>query len=200
MRKNKIIAFFGIALAAVLVIMGINGRVTRTVLSQSGPSHEQKVNSVAFGFQLKQPFVPQHERLDTIRVHVDTLECAKETGELHVSILDENAKQAAFAAIPVSDLPPYGWADAHVNAKLVPGKVYTLVLESIGCVDNGPKITFLISRPDVPAEQKGFNLAYAGVEAENTALRAQFVYEVPIKMYEYSAYYAFGMMMALLML
>lgn len=200
MWKNKIIAFFGIALAAALIMLGINGRITRTVLSRSGPAYEQKADSVAFGFRLKQPFVPQHERLDVIKVHVDTSACAKETGELQVSILDENDKQAAFTAIPISGLPQYGWADAHVNAKLAPGKVYTLVLESVGCVDNGPKITFLDSRLAASAEQKGFNLAYAEMDVAYSALKIQFEYKIPIKMYEYSAYYAFGMMMMLMVL
>lgn len=200
MQRNKIIAILAIALAAALVIMGINGRITRTALSRSGPAYEQKVDSVAFGFRLKQPFVPQHERLDIIKIHVDTSGCAKETGELQVSILDENAKQAAFASIPISDLPQYGWADACVNAKLAQGGVYTLVLESVGCVDNGPKITFLDSRLAASAEQKDFNLSYAEMDVAYSALKIQFVYEVPIKMYEYFTYYAFGIMMALLIL
>lgn len=200
MQRNKIIAIWAIVLAAVLAIIGINGRVTRTVLSRSGPAYEQKVDSVAFGFQLKQPFVPQHERLDAIKVHVDTSECAKETGELRISILDENDKQAAFVAVPISDLPQYGWAAAHVNAKLAQGQRYTLVLESVGCVDNGPKITFLDSRLAASAEQKGFNLEYAGMDVAYSALKMQFEYKDPIKMYEYSAYYAFGILMMLMAL
>lgn len=198
MRRNKIIAILAIVLAAVLAIMGISGCITRAVLSRTGPAYEQKVDSVAFGFSLKQPFVPQYERIDTIKVHVDTSGCAKETGELQISILDENDKQAALAAIPISALPQYGWADARVNAKLACGQRYTLVLESVGCVDNGPKITFLDSRLAASAEQNGFNLEYAGMDVAYSALKAQFVYEVPIKMYEYSAYYAFGMMMMLM--
>lgn len=198
MWRKKIIAILAIVLAAALAAMGISGRVTRKVLSRSGTAYEQKVDSVAFGFQLKQPFVPQYEWLDTIKVHVDTSGCASKTGELYAGILDENGKQAAFAAIPMSDLPQYGWAAVRVNAKLVRGQLYTLVLESVGCVDNGPKITFLDSRLAASAEQKGFNLSYAGMDVAYSALKMQFEYKVPIKMYEYSAYYAFGILMMLM--
>lgn len=200
MGKSKMALLFGAVLAALLVWLGITGRVARTVVSESGVSYEQKVDSVAFGFQLRQTFVPQYGRLDTIKVHVDASGCARETGKLQVSILDESGGEAAAVAIPVSALPQYGWVKAHMGARLVPGKTYTLVLESVGCVDNGPKITFLDSRLAASTEQEGGSLAYAGTEVERAALKMAFMYEVPIKMYEYLAYYAFGMLLFLLVI
>lgn len=200
MGKGKRAVFFGIVLAAGLVVLGITGRVTRTVVSDSGVAYDQKVDSVAFGFQLHQPFVPQYGRLDTVKLHVDASGCAREKGELQVSVLGENGEQAGFAAIPVSALPQYGWVEARVGAYLVPGKKSTLVLESVGCVDNGPKITFFDSRLAASPEQQGFNLVYAGMDVEHSALRMAFMYEVPIKMYEYLTYYAFGMLLVFLFL
>lgn len=198
-RKGMAVAAAGIVLAAALVLLGVTGRVTRTVVSESGVAYEQKVDSVAFGFQLRQGFVPQYGRLDAVKVHVDTSGCAKDAGELQVSILGEGGGQAAFTSIPISELPQYGWVEARVNARLAPGKAGTLVLESVGCADNGPKITFLDSRLAASKEQKGQGLVYAGMDVEHSALKISFIYSVPIKMYEYLVYYVFGMMLVLML-
>ena len=56
MKKGKkaVGLTLGILLAAVLIASGVTGRVTRTVTSRSKAAYRQRVDSVAFGYQLKQ--------------------------------------------------------------------------------------------------------------------------------------------------
>lgn len=197
MKKTKSTALVACAvvLAAALAAAGFKGLITKTVESGSGVAYEQKVDSVAFGFKLEQDFVPQYAGLDAVRIHVDASACARESGELQVSILNEHDEQVFLSAVPVSGLPQYGWVEVPVHTRLEPGQVNTLILESVGCVDNGPKISFLDSRLAAAAEQQGFHLVYAGMDVEQSALKAAFIYAVPIEIYDYFAYFAFGLML-----
>lgn len=188
-----------VVLAAALAVPGITGRITRKVVSESGVAYEQKVDSVAFGYQLEQDFVPQYEKLDTLRLHIDAAGCAREQGALQVSILDENGNQVFRSAVPVSELPQYGWVDVPVRTRLTPGRVSTVVLESVDCADFGPKISFLDARLAAAAEQQSRNLVYAGMDVEHSALQAAFIYEVPIEIYAYFVYYVFGLFLILLL-
>lgn len=202
MKKWKSVgmAVCAIVLAALLAAAGIKGRITRTVASGSGVAYEQKVDSVAFGYKLEQDFVPQYADLDAVKIHIDASGCAREFGELQVSILNEHDEQVFFSALPVSGLPQYGWVEVPVHAPLEPGQVNTLILESVGCVDNGPKISFLDSRLAAAAEQQGFHLVYAGMDVEHSALKAAFIYAVPIEIYDYLVYFAFGLMLVSLVI
>ena len=190
----------GIILAMVLTALCITGRITRAVVSESGVAYEQKVDSVAFGYQLEQDFIPQYESLEIVKVHIDASECAREVGVLQVSILNQYGEHIFFMAIPVSELPQYGWVEIPVHVQLTPGEVNTLVLESVDCVDYGPKISFLDSRLAASAEQKGFHLVYAGMDVEHSALQVAFVYAVPITIYEYLVYYVFGLILIVLVI
>ncbi len=193
-------AVSGILLAGALAALCIAGRITREVVSESGIAYEQKVDSVAYGYQLEQDFVPQYGYLDSVAVHVDASGCARELGELQVSILDKYGDQVFFAAVPVPDLPQYGWVEVPVHMQLAPGEVKTLVLESVGCVDSGPKISFIDTRLAAAAEQQGFDLVYAGVPKEHLGLKMMFIYAVPIEVYEYFIYYVFGLILILIAL
>ena len=150
---------------------------------------------MAYGYRLEQKFAPQYEYLDSVKVHVDASGCSREQGELQFGILDASGEQVFSGAVPIAGLPQYGWAEAPVHTRLVPGQVYTLVLESVGCVDNGPKISFVDAGLAASTEQQAFHLVYAGVETEDSALQASFVYAVPIEWYEYLAYYVFGLLL-----
>lgn len=202
MRRGKRTVLFAgsILLAVLLVVFCMTGRITRTVESRSGTAYEQKVDSVAFGFRLEQKFTPQYERLDAVRVHIDASGCARDVGALQVGIFDENGVQVFMTELPVADLPQYGWVEVPVQIQLTPARPSTLILESVGCADNGPKISFLDSRLAASAEQQGFSLVYAGMEIEHSALQAAFVYAVPIERYEYLAYYAFGLFLMFLVI
>lgn len=185
----------GVILAVVLTALCITGRITRTVVSQSGVAYEQKVDSVAFGYRLEQDFMPQYESLEMVKIYIDTSECTRDAGALQVSILNQYKEQMFCTTIPISELPQYGWVEVPVHMQMTLGEVNTLVLESVDCVDYGPKISFLDSRLAASAEQKGFHLVYAGMDVEHSALRAEFVYAVPIAIYEYLVYYVFGLIL-----
>lgn len=186
---------FGFVLALVLTVLCITEQITRTTISKTGVAYEQKVDSVAFGYQLKQDFVSQYERLDTIEIYIDSSGCARDLGALECTVLNENGKQIFFTEIPVSELPRNGWVEVPVRLRLLPGQVNTLILESVGCVDNGPSISFVDSRLAAVPEQQGFHLVYAGMDVEHSALKAAFCYTIPIELYEYFAYYIFGLML-----
>lgn len=198
--RRIMVVVSGVILTAVLAALCITGRITRSVVSESGVAYEQKVDSVAFGYQLEQDFVPQYEYLDIVKVHVDTSACARDLGELQVSILNQYKEHVFFAAVPVSELPQYGWVEIPVRTRLAPGEIHTLVLESVDCVDYGPKISFVDSRLAAAAEQQGAHLVYAGIDVEHSALQAAFIYAVPIEIYEYLVYYVFGLFLICLVL
>lgn len=200
MKKGKkaVIIFGGILLMAVMAVLCITGRITRTVVSESGTAYEQKVDLVAFGYRLEQRFVPQYENLDTVKIHVDAAECSRDCGALQVSILDADGIALFLTEIPVSDLPLYGWVEIPVCTQLAPGCVSTFQVESIGCVDYGPRISFLDARLAATPEQEGFSMVFAGMEAENSVLRMAFRYAVPIEPYEYIVYGIFGLFLLIL--
>ena len=199
MKKIRwlIIAAYCTVIAVVLVLCCMNGKITRTVQSVSGVAYEQKVDSVAFGYRLEQMFKPQHEKLDTIKIYVDTSACSSEAGVLQISVTEES-DAVFYSQIPVSELPQYGWVDIPVHLQLSCDQTYCLVLESVDCIDFGPKISFYDAMLAATKEQQGYNLVYAGMEVTNSALRISFVYAVPIEVYEYFVFYIFGLAVAAL--
>lgn len=197
-QRIVILAYCVIA-AVVLMLLGINQKITRTVQSVSGAAYEQKVDSVAFGYQLEQKFTPQYEKLDAFQIYVDTSACSADEGALQVSVMEENAKNIFSTQIPVSELPEYGWVDVLVHLQLSCNQTYTIVLESIGCIDFGPKISFYDAKLAATKEQQGYNLIYAGMEVTNSALRITFTYAVAIEAYEYFVYYIFGLVVVSLL-
>lgn len=199
-QRRRAALVSGFLLAGVLVGLCITGRITRAVVSKSGIAYEQKIDFVAFGCQLEQDFIPQYASLDRIMIHVDASGCARDIGSLQVGIVDESGEQVFFTAIPVADLPQYDWVEVPIHVELIPGQTCTLVLESVGCVDHGPRISFLDSRLAATAEQKGFHLVYAGMDVENSALQVSFIYAVPIEIYEYIIYYVFGLILMILVI
>lgn len=199
-EKRTVLLVCSILLAVLLTALCVTGRITRKVESKSGTAYEQKVDSVAFGFKLEQKFMPQYEKLDAVRVHIDAAGCAKDVGALQVRILDEKGEEVFMTELPIADLPQYGWVEVPVQIQMTPGRPGTLILESVGCVDNGPKISFLDARLAAATEQQGFSLVYAGMDVEHSALQAAFVYAVPIECYEYLAYYMFGLFLMFLVI
>ena len=197
--KKSVSLTLGILLIMVLIVSEITGWVTRNVESMSKAAYRQRVDSVAFGYQLKQDFVPQHELLDTIQIHVDASGCARDQGVMQFTILDQNSALVFCTEIPISELPQFGWAEVPVHTQLSLGQVYTLVLESVGCLDNGPAVSFVDSRIAATTEQQGFHLVYADMEVQYSALQVVFGYQVPIKLYEYPVYFVFGMLLILLL-
>lgn len=189
-----------VLLAVLMSVLCVSGRIVRMVESKSGVAYEQKVDSVAFGYRLEQIFEARYEYLDTVKIHIDAAGCAREQGALQVSILNENQAQVFLTEIPVADLPQYGWVEVPVHVRLTPGQGSTLILESVDCVDNGPRISFVDSRLAAAAEQQGFHLVYAGMDVEHSALQASFIYAVPIAVYEYLAYYVFGLFLIVLVI
>lgn len=197
-QRIVILAYCVIA-AVVLMLLGISQKITRAVQSVSGVAYEQKVDSVAFGYQLEQKFTPQYEKLDAFKIYVDTSACSTQAGVLQISVVEENSNNIFCSQIPVSELPEYGWVDIPVHLRLSCNQTYTIVLESIGCIDFGPKISFYDAKLAATEEQQGYNLVYAGMEVTNSALRITFTYEVAIEIYEYFAYYIFGLVVVSLL-
>ena len=54
----------------------------------------------------------------------------------------EESNAIFYSQIPVSELPQYGWVDIPVHLRLSCGQTYRIVLESVDCIDFGPKISF----------------------------------------------------------
>lgn len=197
--QRIVILSYCVIAAVVLVLFCVNQKITRTVQSVNDPAYEQKVDSVAFGYQLEQKFTPQYEKLDAFRIYVDTLACATEVGVLQISVMEENANNIFCSQIPVLELPEYGWVDIPVHLQLSCNQTYTIVLESIDCVDFGPKISFYDAKLAATKEQQGYNLIYAGMEVTNSALRITFTYAAAIEAYEYFVYYVFGLVVVSLL-
>ena len=193
-----ILLIYCIAAFAALVFFCRNEKITRTVESVSGVAYEQKVDSIAFGYQLEQKFMPQYERLDILRIYVDTSECSREAGALQISVMEEQSNNIFCSQIPISELPQYGWVDIPVHLQLSCDQAYCIVLESIDCTDFGPKISFYDAKLAATKEQQGYDLTYAGMEVTNSVLRITFIYAVPIAIYEYLIYYIFGLVIVAL--
>lgn len=184
---------YGIVAAIVLVLLCINQKIVRTVQSVSGVAYEQKIDSIAFGYQVKQPFLPQYEKLDQFRIYADASACSRDAGSLQVTIADEDGRVVFDTDLAIQELPQYGWVEFEPDITVSTNQTYMLVLESVGCSDFGPKISFFDARLAATQEQKGLNLEYAGMEVVNSALRIAFIYTVPIAAYEYIIYYIFAL-------
>lgn len=193
-RKTKII-FFSIYIVLLFLLCGVfavKKGVTKTVLSNNGVSYEQKVDSVAFGYQLRQEFIPQNPGMKVISIYVDTSECAVDSGYLEATVMDEKENCIFTKQISMSELPSYGWYAIELDQVLLEKEKYNLVLESKDCVDFGPKISFYIAQFAAAKEQEDMALTYADMPVDNAALRMRFQYEVPIAWYVYLVYIVFG--------
>lgn len=191
---------YGIVVTILLIIAVSCKFVDRDVTSASGTAYEQKVDSVAFGYCLEQTFVPAYEQIESISIFVDTSQCAKETGRLEMRIQDQEGQEICAASVDIVSLPQLGWQDMPVNQKLETGKKYKIILESVDCIDVGPKISFYDVRLAGTKEQEGYHLVYAGMDVDNSALRIRFNYKVPIKVYEYLGYYVFILLIGLMVI
>lgn len=202
MKSKKMIFLIGyIIVVGMLVLwMGLHKEIRREETSDNRVAYEQKVDSVAFGYQLVQTFRPQYEGLRQISIYVDTTACARENGILRFSILDKNKETVMVKDILLSDLPSYGWHMITIEQPLSPGEKYEMILESIGCVDLGPKISFYDANLAASQEEKGETLMYAGMEVNNAALRLRFIYEVPVAGFVYILYFIFGILIGAIIL
>lgn len=199
-KKKIFLTGYIIVVGIVVLWMGLHKEMTREVLSDNRVAYEQKVDSVAFGYQLAQTFRPQYEGLQQISIYVDTNSCVRENGVLRFSILDDTKEVVMVKDIMLSELPSYGWYTVVIEQPLIPDEEYQLILESIDCVDLGPKISFYDAKLAAAQEEKGETLTYAGVEVSNAALRIRFTYEVPVAEYVYAIYFIFGLLMGAIIL
>lgn len=197
MKNKKTIFLTGyIVVVGILVLwMGLRKEMTREVISDNRVAYEQKVDSVAFGYQLVQTFRPQYEGLRQISIYVDTNACAKDAGVLRVTVLNSEKEAVAIKDIPLAELPSYGWYTVETVQPLRKDEAYELVLESIDCVDLGPKISFYDAKLAASKEEEGETLTYAGMEVTNAALRLRFTYQVPVAGFVYLIYLIFGVLM-----
>lgn len=195
--RRWIVTGYGIIAAILLAVLGIGRKITDTVLSTSGVAYEQKVDSVAFGYKLEQPFDPQYQHLDAIRIYVDASSCSRKEGSLRAVIRDAAGEDIFISDLALGDLPQYGWIEIGTDLELSPGRMYTIVLEGVGTPDRGPKISILDAELAATEEQRGYTLAYAGMEVANTALRIAFAYAVPVGMRQYLTYLVFGLAVVL---
>lgn len=193
MRKTNIV--YSIYLGCVIIILAVVAwchPFTNELISTNGAAYEQQVNSVAFGYQLEQQFVPVENGLSAIDIYVDTTGCSRENGKLQVAIWNQSNGLCFTRDIPLSELPEYGWYKVLLDTRLQKGKQYRLVLESIDCIDMGPQVSFFAANQAATSEQITDTLIYAGQEVSNAALRIRFYYEVPIKWYIYGVYILFA--------
>lgn len=181
----------------ILAVMAWRHPFTNEIISTNGPAYEQKVNSVAFGYQLEQQFSPIDRGLDAVEIYINTTECSTESGKLQFSIYDQNNELCFIQDIPLSELPEYGWYKVQIDAPLQKGEQYRMVLESVDCIDMGPQISFFAANQAAAPEQVTDTLRYAGQEVSNAALRIKFYYEVPVKWYVYGVYVLFAAIVGL---
>lgn len=198
MKKISIVySVYLVCVIVILAVMAWHYPFTNELISTNGSAYEQKVNSVAFGYQLDQQFVPIENGLSAIDIYVNTTECSTESGKLQFSIWNQSNELCFTKDIPMSELPEYGWYKVLLDTQLQKGEQYRLVLESIDCIDLGPQISFFAANQAAAPEQITDNLIYAGQEVPNAALRIKFYYEVPVKWYVYSVYGLFAVIVGI---
>ena len=201
MRKTNIV--YSIYLGCVIIILAVVAwchPFTNELISTNGAAYEQQVNSVAFGYQLDQQFIPIENGLSAIDIYVNTTECSTESGKLQFSIWNQLNEPCFIKDIPLSELPEYGWYRVLLDTQLQKGEQYRLVLESVDCVDLGPQISFFAANQAAAPEQITDTLIYAGQEVSNAALRIRFYYEVPVKWYIYGVYVLFAAIIGMWMI
>lgn len=199
-RKNIFLITYTVILAMVVLWLGFRKEFTREYISNNRVAYEQKVDSVAFGYQLVQSFTPQYEGLDSIDIYVDTNSCSKDSGVLRVVIQDIKEEMVLIRDIALSELPSYGWYSVSLDEMLQCGEEYRLILESIDCLDLGPKISFYDARLAASREEMDQILTYAGMEVTNSALRLRFTYQIPVPLFAYVVYFVFGELIGVILI
>lgn len=195
MKKIRMIGVI-VIVSIVFLIFGLKLHMSNEVISENQISYEQTIPSIAHGYRMKQCFVPQYEKIEEICIYVDALSCAREQGYLSILLLDESQDVYYEKEIPFSDLPDYGWVEVVSDIDVEKQECYSLVLESMEAVDDGPKISFYASEIAASVEEINQPFSYADIEMEDCDLRMRFVYQVEIRKDEYLILYLFVVFLA----
>lgn len=190
-NHTKIQSIVLTAAALLLFLFAAPQLIRTTIASENKISYEQPVPSVAHGYILSQQFVPQYDTIKHIDIYTNSLSCQKTQGYLHVIISDSNADRLYEQKIPLTALPDYGMTTIAENVILTAQKTYTLSIEAVDTVDDGPAISFYPVLTAANVEENGFILSYAGLPLENSVLRASFYYSVPLAPVNYIPYCLF---------
>lgn len=202
---KRVVSFF-LAAAMVLVILYLcffrlpARSVTKEVIAQNGVAYEQKINSVAYGYALTQPFVPQYERLKRLEIYIDAIDCDKSQGVLQMTLTDAQNQVLVQKKTALQDLPEYGWLEFETDIVLSTKEQYALTVETLEALGDGPRISFYSAELAASEEEKGQVLTYAGNPVEDAVLRAEFTYIVPAAARVYLVYAVFLLGMAALVL
>lgn len=194
MNKDKIlVGIFCASIIIGLIIIGVRFPFTNEVIVTNGSAYDQKIDSIAFGYCVEQPFAPKKRGLSSISIYVNTTECAVDKGKLRFSIWNQQDELIFNHDILLSELPQYGWYEVELGMSLSKDELYRLVLECLDSVDFGPQISFIEADLGATPEEDMFTLSYAGKEIPNSALRVKYLYKEPVKWFVYIVYIVFAL-------
>lgn len=165
--------------------------VRTTVLSKNKVAYERPFPSVAHGYTLSQQFTPLYDKIESIEIYVNALNCDVAQGVVRVNILDSELLSVYENEILLSELPQYGWLEIARSIQLRPEDNYYLTIEAIGTVDDGPTFSFYPTGIAAGEEESGCILYYVGLPLEDSVLKISFRYSVPVAAAEYIVYCLF---------
>ena len=165
--------------------------VRTTVSSKNKVAYERPFPSVAHGYTLSQQFTPLYDKIESIEIYVNALNCDVTQGVVRVNILDSELLSVYENEILLSELPQYGWLEIVKNLHLQPGDNYYLTIEAADTVDDGPTFSFYPTNIAAGTEENDCILYYAGFPLEDAVLKISFLYSVPVASAEYIVYCSF---------
>lgn len=165
--------------------------VRTTVSSKNKVAYERPFPSVAYGYTLSQEFTPQYDKIESIEIYVNALNCDMTQGAVRVNILDSELLSVYENEILLSELPQYGWLEIVKNLQLQSGDTYYLTIEAVDTVDDGPTFSFYPTGIAAGTEESDCTLYYVGLPLEDSVLKISFRYSVPIVAVEYIVYCLF---------
>lgn len=190
--KNSRIKLLLLILAAIALFLFMAPHIIRTtILSENNVAYEQPIPSIAHGYTLSQQFIPQYDMLKSIEIYINSLSCSKSQGYLHVTISENNTHIIYENNIPLSALPDYGMTAIAEDIALTARTAYTLSIEAVDTIDDGPVVSFYPDMTAANKEEDGSVLTYAGLPLEASVLRASFYYDVPLSPINYIPYCLF---------
>lgn len=188
---NKMIAIiWGAVTVAFFCIVPV-AAIRNTVISENQIAYEKAILSIAYNYQVSQPFIPQYDYIEQIEICVNTSECDKSQGYLMVCILDSSSVKLYESTVSLADMPNYGWISVISNIQLKAGEQYYLTLDAVDTIDNGPAISFYPESVAASEEEKDQILSYVDVPIGQAVLKARFQYGVELSKTDYIAYYLF---------
>jgi len=165
--------------------------VSKTISSHNQISYDQTIPTLANGYHIIQPFVPQYDEIRTLELHVRTQGRDKTQGHLTVTLFDAARNVISENTISTAELREYGWQTVLTDLSVEAGTLYYLRLESFDTLDDGPMLSFFQNAVAASTEQIGQTLTYADVPMENTCLKMGLIYNAAPSLPERLVYWTF---------